>query len=547
MRRAMLGAVLALAACTGQIEPAGAPGSGPGTRPPGSTPGTAGPFAPAESSLHRLTRDQYLSTLDDLLPDGVEMPTDLEVDTQLYGFATVGASELSISPRALEQLEAAATLVATQVIDDPARRAAFLGCDPASVSDPCVRTWIETFGRRAWRRPLTTAEVDQAASLASSLEASLGDTVLALRHTMSFILQSPHFVFRVERGEDAGDGTRRYSSYEMASRLSYFLWSTTPDDELLDAAARGELVTDAGVRAQAERLLESPKARASVERFFAEFLSLERLDGVSKSPELFPQATPALLASMRREIQLLFSDIVFERDVDFREIFSTNVTFVNRDLAALYGLPDPGSDEHVRATFPPGSPRGGLMGRAAILTLWSHPAVNSPTLRGRFIRQGLLCQDIPPPPPGVDTTVPEGDGTPMTLRQRLETLHHANPTCATCHLQMDPLGFALEHFDPIGQYRTDDEGLPIDVRTEVDGAPVDGASELGLVLADNPEVGACVARRLYRFAVGHLETEGEEAAIVALARRFETSGYRFKELLIEVVLSDGFRLAGGQR
>lgn len=544
---AVMLAAFGIAACVGSIDDPGGSDGADGRDPgDGRTPTEALPaFAPAAPTLHRLTYDEYRNSLRDLLPPGTIVPTDLELDTPLHGFTTIGGSELTISPLGAEQYEEAAIQVAAQTVLDPSRRGAFVGCEITAADEACTRVWIADFGRRAWRRLLTDEEIGVLAGLAGDLGAELGDPWVGAGFAMTAMLQSPHFLFRVEHGEPdpAVPGRLRYTSWEMASRLSYFLWGSTPDDELLQAAARGELVTDEGIRREVLRMLDSPRAREGLTRFFSEFLSLERLETVSKDPETFPQMTPTLRNAMRRELELLFEDVVFERDADFRQILSTDVTYVNSELAELYGLPDPATAELVRTTFPADADRGGLMGRAAVLTLWSHATLTSPTLRGKFIRTNLLCEDVPPPPPGVVTSLEEETaGTAGTLRDRLER-HRTDPACAGCHSKMDPLGFALEDYDPIGRFRTTDNGLPVDASSEVDGTPVDGAGELGAALAESTKVAECVARRLYRFATGHLEIETEERAIRELGEAFAENGHSFRQLVLAVALSDGFRTA----
>jgi hypothetical protein len=331
----------------------------------------------------------------------------------------------------------------------------------------------------------------------------------------------------------------------MASRLSYLLWRSTPDDALLDAGARGELVSDDGLRRTLSRLIDDPRAAPALSAFFGELISLRRLDTVAKDPELFPEMTPTLRASMRRELELLFAEIALDPAADFRDLFDTDVTFVDAELAALYDLPPPGEGVEgvTRTVLPSEDGRGGILGRAGVLALFSHATLTSPTMRGRFVRMGLLCEDVPPPPPGVDTTLPESEESePRTLRERLDE-HRVNPACASCHDRMDPIGFALEQFGPLGERRETDEGLPIDTVTEVDGAPVADAAELGSVLAEDQRVAACVARQLYRYATGHLEERGEEVVIDDLVDGFRADGHRFRGLVEAVVLSPGFRYA----
>lgn len=499
-------------------------------------------FEPADPTLHRLTAAEYRAVVADLT--GVQVdPTGLEADTSLHGFVSVAASELTISPRAAEQFEEASWDVATAVTVDAQRGVAFLGCDPAANRDACFAAFTARFGRLAWRRALTDAEIGQVAGVGVRVADRLRDPWHGARAIVATLLQSPHFLFRVEVGEADPDnpGWRRYTDYEMASRLSFLLWGTSPDEDLLAAAERGELVTEAGLRAQAQRLLDDPRADAQLTSFFVEFLGLERLEVAQKDRDLFPQYNQRLRDSMRREIEQLFIAIALE-ERDFREILTSEETWVDADLAAIYGLPHSG-DGVIQAHLNPAEARGGLIGRAGMLTLLSHATLNSPTYRGRFVRSRLLCTDIPPPPEGVIAALEEDREETRTLRERLDQ-HRADPACSGCHDLMDPLGFPLEHFDPIGRWRDNDNGFPIDATGRLDAVDVDGAAELGAAVAANPGFSNCVVRRLYRHATGHLEAYEEEVAIIGLDHDFIAGEYRFKALVLALVLSDGFRKAG---
>lgn len=539
------------------------PVTAPGTPDPGAEPNAPGnsdpemdpprrALKPAAATLHRLTRAQYISTLRALFGPDVVIPADLEPDTPLHGFSTIGASELTISTTAARQFEAAAFEVAAWALADPARRDALVGCVPSGeAADPCLIEFVGRFGRLAWRRPLEGAEVGWLVGLAAEIASDLRDPWQGLSHALAAMLQSPDFLFRIEVGEPdpAKPERRRYTGFEMASRLSYLIWGGPPDAELLDAAAEGRLFEDAGLLAEVDRLLADERARPALMRFFDEALTLDRLATVTKDREAFPFATAALLTAMRSEIVRVVEDIVFDREADLRELLTTRTTFVNPALAALYNLapPNPASadaDGFDRMEHPEDSPRGGLMSMAGILALNAHATVTSPTLRGKFVQTALMCFDVPPPPEGIDTTLAEGDGPqgPQTMRQKLSR-HAEDPTCAGCHVHMDPIGLALENFDAIGVYRTTDQGLPIDARSEVGGVAFEGARQLGEVLAAQPQFGECVARRFYRFGTGRLETLGELPAIESLAAAFEHSGYRVTALVRALVLSEAFRTA----
>ncbi len=532
-RIAALGLVAAvgLAGCTGELD----------AGPTGSSTALA-PITPAPPAMHRLTASEHRATLSTLFP-GYALPAaaDLPGDTPLHGFSTVGASELTIDAVAAEEHEQAALALAAATLATPEARMAFYGCDVAT-GDDCVRTFIMRFGRAAWRRPLTTDEVTTLVDLDHELAGIVRDPWRAISYVTAAIVQSPHFLFRVEIGESDPDDPRRlrFTSVEMASRLSFFLWGGPPDDALLTRAVRGDLATEEGVRDAALEMMEDPRARAQMIHFFSEFFALDRLATAEKNTELFPEWTPTLEDSMRIEIEELVGD-AWDRDADVREMFSTDVTFVDTELAALYGLPDPGAGRRVRTTLPASARRGGLLGRGAILATYAHATISSPVRRGKFVVSNVLCRDIPPPPPGVPE-LPEDDGSPRTQRMRLER-HVSDPGCASCHQTIDPPGLALEHFDAIGRYRTTENTLPIDAEVVMFGTDLEGADGLGDYLAGSPAVGACFARRMFRFGVGHLETEGELPAMRQLERALRLGEYRLRELAIALVTSEAFRYA----
>jgi len=503
---------------------------------------------PAAARLVRLTRSQYQATLRVLLGADLAIPQDLDPDTPLHGFTTVGGSEITISPRAAEQFEAAALNVAQQVVTDAGRRAAVIGCEVTAGDDACARGFYERFLRRAFRRPVSAEELEAFATLARQTGDTLRDPWQGVGYAVAAALQSPDVLYRVEVGEPdpARPGGWRFTDYEMASRLSYFLWNEPPDDALLTAAERGLLVTSDGLRAEAERLLADPRAESALLAFFGEYINLDRVSGVQRDRSDFPQMSPTLAASMRTELEALFTDVAFTRDAPFAELITSRRVFVNGELAALYGLPfplDSAPEAFVPVDLPGNSPRGGLLGTAGILSAYAHRTVTSPTLRGKFVQNALLCFDVPPPPPGVSTSLEEDPpgASPSTTREKISR-HATDPTCNGCHQFMDPIGLALEHFDAIGAYRTTEFGVPIDASGELAGAEYRGLSGLAGVLRAHPDVGACLVRRMYRFATGHLEEPGEQPAIFSLVAALSDDEFRVRSTALEIVLSPGFRL-----
>lgn len=561
-----LALLLALAGCyaggSGQEDDGGggtamATGPGPGSSgeaESGTSGGgdeTGGPapaqFAPGPRVFPRLTERQYRNNVEQLLGAPLPAPP-LEPDTNPYLFFSIGAASTTVSELGVQQYEEAAEALTRAVFDDPARREALVGCLPAAPADACVAGFLASFGRRAYRRPLAADE--QARWLGVAGELANGDAWQGLRFAVAGMLQSPHFLYRVELGEpDPDDPTRRrYTGHEMASRLSFLLWNTGPDDQLLDVADAGGLLDEASLYAEAERLLADPRARTAIQEFFAQFLDLGRLNGIDRDTERYPLFSPTMIASMRTEVQLLVDDLIHRRDGDIRSIFSTRNTFLNSELAALYGVEAPGATAvtFVPVELPASGPRAGLLTLGAFLTMNAHETENSPTARGKYVRARVLCQDVPAPPPDIDLNLEPKEGDEgKTLRERLEQ-HRSDPACAGCHAFIDPPGYLFENFDPIGNWRTLDNGQPIDASGDLDGKPLASARDLAEVLKDDKRVGRCMVTQLYRHAVGRREVVSERLGLDAVNLRFGAAEHRFHDLLLSLVTSEVFRTVSGE-
>jgi hypothetical protein len=529
-------ACLLLLACNGSIDAAPAR---PGPR----------TYAPGPAVLPRLTAEQYHASLEDLFGAGLPRLT-LEPDTNPYLFFNVGAASTTLSEVGAQRYDESAHAIAAAVVDDPARRARFMGCEPASPGDRCVRATLGHLGMMLYRRPLSDEEAERWIAIATDL--AEGNALVGLRYALAGMLQAPSFLYRIEVGAPevvpGHPDWRRYSDLEMASRMAFLLWNAGPDEELIEAALAGQLSTPDEIHAQATRMLEDPRARRAVQAFFAQYFDLGRLDHVGdRDPARYPQFTPTLTASMRTEVELLVDDVIFNRDADVREILRTRRTFVNADLAALYDLDAYGVDAEgataitfVPVELPDDGPRAGLLTLGAFLAMNAHPTETSPTLRGKYVRERLLCDLVPPPPDDVPTTIPEPGATPRTLRERLE-LHRSRPDCASCHDVIDPPGYLFEGFDSIGATRAEDHGIPVDTSGGLDGMPLSDGRDLGELLSTDPRVSLCITRQLFRHATGRLETELEDVAIRALAQDFIAGGSRFLDLLLSLVTSDAFR------
>lgn len=494
-------------------------------------------FWAAPASMRRLTVEQYTNSVRDIFGD-VRVPSDLEADTSLNGFVSIGNSRTTISPVGVEKYESAAYDIAAQVVSTPALSQALFSCTPSGPQDAaCAEQTLRTLGRRVFRRPLSESELARYQQVALMASDAVGDFYEGFGYAIAGLLQSPKFLFRAELGE-ASTTQRTYTDFEMASRVSFLLWNTTPDDALLDAAAGGELTRDDGLREHVTRLVQSPRAADAIESFFSELLGVQV--NYEKDANIFPQASPTFSASAREGVLQTVRYLFAEQNTAYPELFTTEVTYVNDELASLYGI-GRGSATFERVTLPNDEMRSGLLGQAAFLALNAHSTSSSPTLRGRFVRQNLLCQGIPAPPPNVGE-LPEPSPDLPTMRERL-SVHRENDTCASCHALTDPVGLGLENFDGIGAFREFENGAQIDASGDLDGLAFDDARGVGEAVSQHPELVGCLVRNVYRFATGHLETEGEEVVVRRLLDALADGAF-MKELLIEVTLSEGFRKVG---
>jgi hypothetical protein len=512
----------------------------------GGAAGTPVVFAPAPGAYRRLTASAFRNSLRDLLQGPVTVGA-LEPDSwSIGGFATVSAATVAISATGVERYQAAIDAATAAVFADAARRTKILGCTPKNATDTaCFQSFVTKFGRLAWRQPLTPAQVTRHTNLITTVTGVLGDVNEGMRAAMQALLLSPNFIYRMERGTapaGGGNGFWRYTGSEIATRLSYFLTNTTPDTTLLDLAEQDGLQTKEAILAQTDRLLASTAGRESIASFATDLYQLEVIASRAKDPK-FTEYTPALQTAMIQEIPAMFQAIVFDRNASALELLTTRDTFVTKELAALYGLPTTGltSTALTATTLPATGQRAGLLTTAGFLSLFAKQDLGSPTLRGKFIRETILCGTIAMPPPNVTPELPElPPGVVQTTRERL-TAHQTVATCAFCHKQMDPLGLPLENFDAIGKYRATDQGLTLDLSGEVDGKTFNGPVELGQALAAHPAAGDCLVRNMYRYGTGHVETGTEQPVLESLKAAFRTGGYHMRDLMRDIVSSDGFR------
>ena len=515
--------------------------------PPTETPEPEAPPDPATVEftappppLPRLTAAQYRNSVRTLFGPDIVVASDPELDVRSGGLLAVGAGVATVSPRGAENYERLAYAIAEQVLA-PERRDRVLPCPADAADRACLEAFARTQGHRVWRRPLTAAEIDRLVTVGTTAADTLGDPLQGFEFTLAAMLQSPHFIFRRELGPGPEGGP--YNDHAMASRLSFLLWNTTPDDALLAAADAGELTDDTALRARAEAMLNDERARDGVMQIFVEWLGLDGLDALQKDPTIFTAMSPELAPAARHETLAVLDDIVFERDADFREFIDGRRTIVDRKLAALYGVRAPAREGFAPVELPEETRRRGFLGMVSFLAVNAHPTSSSATLRGKFIREKLLCQIVPPPPSDVDTSIPAPSGTTRTLRERVAE-HLTNPSCAGCHVMTDGIGLAFENFDGIGVWRDTDHGAEIDATGDLDGTPFPDADVLTGLIAAHEDFPGCVTRYVARYGTGSIEGRDQRALIDALAARFVAGDHRFRALLVDFIMSPAFRTAG---
>ena len=539
---------LALSGCTGVIDdPNGsAGGGGDGLDGPAGR-GSLSPEECAEglrpgplAPLPRLTRSEYDNTVRDLLGDDSKPAQAFPADENLHGYelgATVSPVQFELYMEAAEGLAERADL------------AELVGshCSVADADEACALDFIHDFGMRAYRRPLTTAQAER---LLEVFRATLVDGPdMALRTVLQAMLQSPYFLYRVELGvaDPAGpDDVVALSGWERASRLSYLIWGSMPDDALFAAAAADELETGEQLAAQARRMLEDPKAREAMRHFYLRWLELD-LESVSKDPESFPEWDEDLARSMETEVAMRIDHVLWEGEGTFEELMTAPYTFVDGRLAELYGIEGVTGDEFVRVELDP-EQRPGLLTLPGLRAMHAHTNQSSPVLRGKFIRERVLCQHLPPPPPDLVVTAPEPSPDQST-RERFER-HRSDPTCASCHQLMDPIGYGFENFDAIGRFRTTDEGRAIDasgeiVSTDSTDSTFSDAAELQALLAGSEDVQRCVTVQWFRNALRRTESRDDSCAIDEVQAAFEESGHDLRELVVALVQTDFFMYRRG--
>lgn len=491
-----------------------------------------GPVSYAPSPLRRLSQAEYRASVADLLEvdaSALNLPADDVVGAFLSNVRS------PVTPLAAEQYAAAANVVgayATREAD------AVAGC---AVSDPaCLDGFVADFGRAAWRRPLSPEDLTDLRALAEVAP----DPARGLGLVVEAVLQTPDFLYLVETGEPV-DGGVRLDGFSVASRLSYFLWGTTPDATLLAAAEEGELETVEGIETQARRMLASTRALGRIQDFYRQWLDIEDLPRVAKDRDRFPLWDDALVEAMQTEMDRFVAHVYTEGPGTLDALLTTPVAFPTGPLWQVYGL-EPTEGEGPVSVDP--TQRAGVLTLPGVQAAHAHLASTSPIHRGLFIYERVFCRELGAPPADVDLTpIVVTDGDDVTKRERFAQ-HQSDPVCAGCHRAIDPLGFLFEHYGTLGDYRTfaPEEGQPVDAAdtvhlvSDLDGDYPDAVTFVRAA-AQDAEVQRCMVRQWARFALGRLDEDADETTIDSLQTRFAATGGDLRSLLVAIVTSEAFR------
>ncbi|MFK7865368.1 MAG: DUF1592 domain-containing protein [Pseudohongiellaceae bacterium] len=501
-----------------------------------------------------ITAEQYSNSLAYIFGPGIDVEVQFAPVARNEGLLANSLATAGVSGGQVQTIQSVASSVAKQVMNVENRRH-LVACRPESIDGPdltCASQFVKAVGRLLFRRALSDEEVATYVNYASAAaveldgEESGGEELdgfyAGLEVVLEGLLLHPEVLFIVESAEpDPNNPDQlRLDAYSLASRLSFFLWNASPDDELLTAAESGDLESAGGIERAVDRMLESPRLVDGMRAFFDDMLAFDEFKTLAKDPTIYPEFTSVTAQDAREQTLRTIIDHTLNQGKDYRDLFTSRSTFMSPALAILYGVPaQPGWAPY---TFSEDSPRAGLLTQVSFLALTSHPGRSSVTLRGMALRERLLCQTVPEPPPGIDfSVVSNPDADYPTQRQRVAA-HLETPSCAGCHRITDPIGLSLEQFDGAGGFRLTENGATIDATGGLDGFEFDGAIGLGEALSQNPALPQCLVRRVYSYATGGPPENDARPALNYFNEEFVAQGYQLRNLLRTIALSKPFSL-----
>lgn len=488
---------------------------------------------------------------DEAISGSFATPQSITVETYLHG----GSNALGLGFRNAHDIptgEYRGIGAREFVVEGPLENTASeqFNCNAGEANSDCAERILHTFMPKAWRRPITGSEHSDILGLYNSNLNDGASHKEALGTAITGVLLSPYFIYRPELASTTGSEPTDLTAHELAARLSYFLWSTLPDTALFAAADDGSLLEDTVLEAQIERMLASPKADALIENFAVQWLKFDKILEASPNPQLFPTFDAELVEAMRQETRLFIAELIHS-NAPLNALFTADFTFINDRLAQHYGISGNFGSNFERYQWQDGD-RQGILGQASVLTATAHPSTTSPVKRGVWVLENLLCQEPPPPPPGVENIAENESLVGLSTRERFAK-HSESGSCRACHTLMDPIGFGLENYNPVGQWRDYDGDNPVDASSILpisldNGVPFDGAWQLGQLLASSPRLPLCVSEHLLTYALSqgvHAFTYGQPGPDYALVHDIYTQtldgGHRFGDMIKAVILSPAFR------
>lgn len=503
----------------------------------------AEPAAGTQRHMRLMSPGQYLNTMVYVFgPDVVTELPDFAPFQRTDGLLATGAAYDGITGVQAEQYVRASRLIAARVVSDE-RRAFLLPCQPrteTAADAACATKYLARVGRLLFRRPLTEAELDEVVAQAREGAERTHDFYKGIAVALEGLMVNPKtlFITTLTEPDAVPAGRQRLTAYSLASRLSFFLWNTAPDEVLLDAAARGDLHSQKGLAKVVDAMLASPRLETGIRAFFDDMLRFEAFANLAKDPQTYPAFTGQAADDAREQTLRLVVDHLLKRNGDYRDLFTSRDTFIAPSLAPIY------QSRSTRGwtlfTAPADEPRAGLLTQISFLALHSHPARTSPTLRGKAVRELLMCQTVPQPPGNVDFSALENPKSQYRTQRDRVTFHLANPVCAGCHRITDPIGLALENFDGAGQYRTTERGAEIDASGSLEGKDFKDVAGLGKILHDSPAVTDCLVKRVFAYATGGRLRREDQAIVGYFNQHFAAGGYRMPGLLRAIALSKSF-------